>query len=152
PMPIIENSSTPPFRLATALPETAAGMDGTRGVSAASSKMAQMTENRVKQSFLIAEILRLWGIAAKLPRVASGWRSGSPLRFRVTTKRNGALAPGHLSGWKPFNCCAGFAAVNRCATPKRLNLKFHLLDKTLSHSVNEIGISGSLSVGAHVAG
>src|ERR1700732_49939 len=59
PTPIIEKSWSPPLRLATALPETAAGMAGILGASVASMKAAQSARRRKPDSFFIDEILRL---------------------------------------------------------------------------------------------
>src|SRR5258707_1935123 len=59
PTPIIEKSSSPPLRLATALLETAAGMAGILGASAASIAAAQSARRRKPDSFFIDEILRL---------------------------------------------------------------------------------------------
>src|SRR5258708_24805628 len=59
PTPIIEKSSSPPLRLATALMETAAGMAGILGASAASIAGAQSARRRKPDSFFIDEILRL---------------------------------------------------------------------------------------------
>src|SRR5260370_34066727 len=57
--PIIEKSSSPPLRLATALLEPAAGMAGILGASAASIAAAQSARRRTPDSFFIDEILRL---------------------------------------------------------------------------------------------
>src|SRR5258708_12324452 len=59
PTHIIEKSSSPPLRLATALMETAAGMAGILGASAASIAGAQSARRRKPDSFFIDEILRL---------------------------------------------------------------------------------------------
>src|ERR1700730_16783110 len=59
PTPIIEKSSSPPLRLATALLETAAGMAGILAGSAASMMAAQSASRIKPDSFFIDEILRL---------------------------------------------------------------------------------------------
>src|SRR3989442_1431513 len=59
PTPIMENNCIPPFKLATALLETAAGMGGILGSSAASRRTAPRVRRRKASDFFIAEILRL---------------------------------------------------------------------------------------------
>src|SRR5437660_6474052 len=59
PTPISENNWRPPFRLATALLETAAGIGGILGSPAAKSRMATSASRRTDDNFFIAEILRL---------------------------------------------------------------------------------------------
>src|ERR1700674_1044189 len=53
----MEKSWKPPFRLATALPETAAGMGGNLGSSAPESITAHRISRKKAESFFIAEIL-----------------------------------------------------------------------------------------------
>src|ERR1700733_4378660 len=58
PTPIMENSSKPPLRLATALPETAPGMEGNLGSSAAPRRVAAPSTRRKKANHcFIPEIL-----------------------------------------------------------------------------------------------
>src|ERR1700682_3686250 len=61
PTPISENSCVPPFKLATALLETAAGMEGILDPSAPNKTTAQIAGRRAKHNFFIAEILRPHG-------------------------------------------------------------------------------------------
>jgi hypothetical protein len=53
----MEKSRNPPLRLATALLETAAGMGGNFGSSAAIEVKAQSTRRKNMESFFIPEIL-----------------------------------------------------------------------------------------------
>src|ERR1700680_289247 len=57
PTPIMENNSRPSLRLATALPETAAGMGGSFFSSAPSTVAAQNIKTIRNGDFFIAEIL-----------------------------------------------------------------------------------------------
>src|SRR5215470_9852379 len=70
PIPMIEKSSRPPLVLATALPETAAGMLGIFGSSADSGpRHTANTKNESNKKewivFFIAESVRLWQFPAK---------------------------------------------------------------------------------------
>src|SRR5580692_1403532 len=58
PSPMMENSSKPPLRLATALPETGTGMAGNLGSPDAPRRIAAPSTSRTKaDSFFIPEIL-----------------------------------------------------------------------------------------------
>ena len=63
PTPIREKICNPPFKLATALLETAAGIEGTFGSAAPNNNMAHETSNAASANnedhFFIVEILRL---------------------------------------------------------------------------------------------
>src|ERR1700716_2658552 len=59
PTPISEKSSSPFFKLATALLDTAAGIDGSLGSFAPKTTAAQSNSVKKPKSFFIAEILRL---------------------------------------------------------------------------------------------
>src|ERR1700732_3077869 len=65
PTPISEKSSSPFFKLATALLDTAAGIDGSLGSLAPSTTAAQSSSIKKKKGFLIAEILRVHGSEGK---------------------------------------------------------------------------------------
>src|SRR5216683_1908775 len=64
PTPISEKSSSPFFKLATALLDTAAGIDGSLGSFAPSTTAAQSSIKKPK-NFFIAEILRVHGSESK---------------------------------------------------------------------------------------
>src|SRR5258708_39791567 len=57
--PIREKSSSPFFKLATALLDTAAGIDGSLGSFAPNTTTAQSNSIKKPKNFFIAEILRL---------------------------------------------------------------------------------------------
>src|SRR5580693_6205455 len=58
PIPMMVNSSKPPLRLATALPETGTGMEGNLGSPDAPTRIATPSASRAKaDSFFISEIL-----------------------------------------------------------------------------------------------
>src|ERR1700719_4442521 len=65
PTPISEKSSSPFFKLATALPDTAAGIDGSLGSFAPSTTDAQSNSIKKSKNFFIAEILRVHGSEGK---------------------------------------------------------------------------------------
>src|SRR6202011_1302593 len=65
PTPISEKSSSPFFKLATALPDTAAGIDGSLGSFAPSTTAAHSNSIKKPKNFFIAEILRVHGREGK---------------------------------------------------------------------------------------
>src|ERR1700730_5482981 len=89
PTPIIEKSSSPPLRLATALLETAAGMAGILA-SAASMMAAQSARTRKPDSFFIDEILRLRIDEGK----AEPRRARRPVVIREDSSLDQSLADG----------------------------------------------------------
>src|SRR6266853_4669888 len=78
PTPISEKSSSPFFKLATALLETAAGIDGSLGSFAPSTTAA--TSNSIKKptNFFIAEILRVHGSESKDRSAGSVTQNSKP--------------------------------------------------------------------------
>src|SRR5580692_2764459 len=121
PSPMMENSSKPPLRLATALPETGTGMAGNLGSPDAPRRIAAPSTSRTKaDSFFIPEILPhvQWGSVevrscrfyARVVMIEStadslallaAWRGGE--RVGMTTSERGFLEPDFLE--------PGFAAV-----------------------------------------
>src|SRR5437660_5337103 len=80
--PIMEGSSIPPFRLATALLETAAGMAGILRSSEASRRAANKARKRKADTFFIAGILRLPAELGKIePRPYAQPYSASVIRL-----------------------------------------------------------------------
>src|SRR4029077_495644 len=65
PTPISEKSSSPFFKLATALLDTAAGIDGTLGSFAPSTAAAPSNSIKKPENFFIGEILRVHGSEGK---------------------------------------------------------------------------------------
>src|ERR1700674_3195044 len=65
PTPISEKSSSPFFKLATALLDTAAGIDGSLGSFAPSTTAAQSNSIKKPKNFFIGEILRVRGSEGK---------------------------------------------------------------------------------------
>src|SRR5882762_1183434 len=63
--PVSEKSSSPFFKLATALLDTAAGIDGSLGSFAPSTTAAQSNSIKKPKNFFIGEILRVHGSEGK---------------------------------------------------------------------------------------
>src|ERR1700751_3934915 len=85
PTPIIEKSSSPPLRLATALLETAAGIGGTLEASAASRFTAPSTRHRAGDIGLILQILRAYPQRGKVRSV--------PATAQTLQSRNESINP-----------------------------------------------------------
>src|SRR6202023_2115765 len=65
PTPMSEKNSSPFFKLATALLDTAAGIDGSLGSFAPSTTAAQSNSIKKPKNFFIGEILRVHGSEGK---------------------------------------------------------------------------------------
>src|SRR6266853_5823744 len=88
PTPISEKSSSPFFKLATALLDTAAGIDGSLGSFAPGTTDAQSNSIKKPKNFFIAEILRVHGSQGK------DRSAGSVSKNRVFKTKSCDGAPG----------------------------------------------------------
>src|ERR1700680_4130891 len=88
PTPMSKKSSSPFFRLATALLDTAAGIDGSLGSFAPRTTAAQSNSIKKPKNFFIGEILRVHGSEGK------GRSSGSVTQNHVFKTKSCGGTPG----------------------------------------------------------